>query len=250
MLTHSLGFYLLGQGPKITRGSGAESKAESKAAEAENAPFVLNSVLPVVPAQLVKRIVKGDFVDMAELLRDNLEAERRRAQVELEPGKSNSPAPARREIPDFTSWVQCFALYASVIQANFPDKGRDLWAYLGVIASEYRRVGGSGWRLYDAAFRQQFASMESADFGKVDTTLFATTFLTYHRSAHSCVGCLPAGHDSDEHSSGRRHVEGGRPHQEASRGGEPGFKRRRRGPCYAWNDGRCNITHCRFEHVL
>jgi len=66
-------------------------------------PFVLNSVLPVVHARLVKRIVKGDFVDMAKLLRDNLEAERRRAQVELEPGKGNSPAPARREIPDFTS---------------------------------------------------------------------------------------------------------------------------------------------------
>ncbi len=193
-------------GSKITRASGAESKAESQAAEVENAPFVLNLVLPVVPARLVKRIVKGDFVDIAEILCDNLEAEKRRAQVELEPGKSNSQAQARREIPDLTSWVQCFALYASVIQANFPDKGRDLWAYLGVIASEYRRVGGSGWRLYDVAFRQQFVSMESADFGKVDTTLFATTFLTYRRSEHSCVGCLPAGHDSCEHSSGRRHV--------------------------------------------
>ena len=115
--------------------------------------------------------MKGEFVDMAELLRGNLEAERMRAQSELEPGKSGTLAPNRREIPDFTSWVQCFALYASVVQSRFPEKGKDLWAYLGVIASEYRRVGGSGWRLYDAAFRQQFASMEVANFGTVDTTL-------------------------------------------------------------------------------
>lgn len=119
--------------------------ADSKGSKTKSAPFVLNSVLPVVPARLVRRIVKGDFVDMAELLYDNLEAERRRARVEPESGKNGTPVPTRREIPDFTSWVQCFALYASsVVQSKFPDKGRDLWAYLGVIASEYRRVGGSG----------------------------------------------------------------------------------------------------------
>ena len=90
--------------------------ADEKGPETESAPFVLNSVLPVVPARLVKQILKGDFVDMAELLRDNLEAERRRARSELETGKSGAPASSRREVPDFTSCVQCFALYASVVQ--------------------------------------------------------------------------------------------------------------------------------------
>ena len=96
---------------------------------------MLNSVLPVVPARLVRRIAKGDFVDMAELLRDNLEAERRRAQSEIDTGRGVAPAGNRREVQDFTSWVQCFALYASVVQSKFPEKGKDLWAYLGVIAS-------------------------------------------------------------------------------------------------------------------
>ncbi len=44
-----------------------------------NRPFVLGEALPVVPAKMVKRILKGEFVDMAELLKDNVEAERRRA---------------------------------------------------------------------------------------------------------------------------------------------------------------------------
>ena len=57
-------------GMKTTGGPGAEGKAS----ETENVPFVLNSVLPVVPPRLVKKIVRGDFVDMAELLRNNLEA--------------------------------------------------------------------------------------------------------------------------------------------------------------------------------
>ena len=141
-------------------------------------------MLPAVTARLVKWIVKGEFVDMLELIRDKLEAERRRAQSELEPGKSGTPAPNRREIPDFTSWVQCFALHDSVVQSRFQEKGKDLRAYVGVNASEYRRVGGSGWHLYDAAYCQQFASMEAANFGTVDTTLFAA-----HHVPHVSANC-------------------------------------------------------------
>ena len=41
-------------------------------------PFILGEALPLVPAKLVKRILRGEYIDMAELLKDNVEAERRR----------------------------------------------------------------------------------------------------------------------------------------------------------------------------
>jgi len=41
----------------------------------DSLPFILNEALPVVPPKLVKRIVKGEYVDMAELLNDNMEVE-------------------------------------------------------------------------------------------------------------------------------------------------------------------------------
>ena len=41
-------------------------------------PFVLGEGIPPVPARLVARIWRGEFVDMADLLWDNLEVERRR----------------------------------------------------------------------------------------------------------------------------------------------------------------------------
>ena len=50
----------------------------TKDKEALAHPFVLNEALPVVPAKLVKKILKGEFIDMCELLKDNIEAERRR----------------------------------------------------------------------------------------------------------------------------------------------------------------------------
>ena len=40
-------------------------------------PFILSEGLPPVPHQLAARILRGEYVDMAELLRDNLEAQRR-----------------------------------------------------------------------------------------------------------------------------------------------------------------------------
>ena len=67
----------------------------------------------MVPAKLVKKIVRGDFVDIAELLRDNMEAERRRAGWEGEPSLTR-----RREVPDILSWLQCFSIYAAVLGAH------------------------------------------------------------------------------------------------------------------------------------
>ena len=39
--------------------------------------FILSEAFLVVPAKQVKRIQKAEYVDMAELLKDNMEAERR-----------------------------------------------------------------------------------------------------------------------------------------------------------------------------
>ena len=71
------------------------SKEEKKGVEQECSPFVLSEALPVIPA-------KGEYVDMSELLSDNLEAERRRALSEM--GESG-PRVSRREVPDLLSWL-------------------------------------------------------------------------------------------------------------------------------------------------
>ena len=42
---------------------------------------MLADTLPVIPPKLVKRTLKGDFVDMVELLKDNIEADRRTLAV-------------------------------------------------------------------------------------------------------------------------------------------------------------------------
>ncbi len=54
--------------PERKEKSGSTKKVEGR-------PFLQSEALPAVPARLVKKILKGEYVDMAELLRDNVEAE-------------------------------------------------------------------------------------------------------------------------------------------------------------------------------
>ena len=222
--------------------------------------FILSEALPVVPVKLVKRIQKAEYVDMAELLKDNMEAERRRMLSDSAfPPTHFTNRPVRREIPDMLSWLQCFSLYAAVVASKYPEKAKELWAYQATLIGEARHCGGRGWLLYDSAFRQQITSFDAVDFSKINPSLYSTTFLAYGAGAKFCPECMMADHSQEEcalHPSRSLPVV---QMQEVRRGGreEPrlrppdGHKRRagRRGPCFQWNDGRCTHPYCRFEHV-
>ena len=49
----------------------------AKEKEVPPQPFILGKGFPAVPAKLANKIQRGEFVDMAELLKDNIEADRR-----------------------------------------------------------------------------------------------------------------------------------------------------------------------------
>lgn len=83
-----------------------------------NRPFILSEG-PPVPQKLVARILKGEFIDMAELLWDNLEAQRRASAVA---SSVSSPHKSRREIPDLMSWVQYFGMYIAVVMSKLPHR--------------------------------------------------------------------------------------------------------------------------------
>lgn len=121
-------------------------------------PFIVGEGLPVIPPKLVAKINRGEFVDMAELLRDNIEADRRRAATAGSVVATIlASAKPRREVPDLLSWIQCFGMYACVLGESYPELRRGLWAYQIFIVREARRCG-RGWQEYDSMFRQQQAS--------------------------------------------------------------------------------------------
>jgi len=72
----------------------------------DSLPFILSEALPVVPLKLVKRIVKSKYVNMVELLNDNMEVEHRQALFESQLSLcSSQQRPGRRENPDILNWL-------------------------------------------------------------------------------------------------------------------------------------------------
>lgn len=218
------------------------SKPMDKSPGEEESPFILSEALPVVPAKLVRRILRAEYVDMAELLKDNMEAERRKLAVE------SGAHFTRREVPDILSWVQCFNVYMAVVISKHPNKVKEMLAYQALIVSESRR-GGRGWRLYDAAFRQQIKSFEAVDFSKINQSLYSTTILAFSGGRQKfCSVCMLTDHTQEECGL---HLNQGRAAVLARESGSTSVRRKREraGPCYAWNEGRCTFVRCRYEHV-
>ena len=244
------------EGPHASAQSNADASAPgpSKAAAKKDPPappFKVGEGLPAVPPRLVAKIQRGEYVDMAELLRDNIEADRRRslqgsaaAVCSLISGKAGG----RREIPDIMSWVQCFGTYACVLSDKFPHLVRQLWAYQTLMVREARRCSGQGWRDYDAMFRQQAGSAEELEWDKLNSSLYAVTFLAQTgRGGRPCRWCQEVDHLSSECALvPDTQLESKTPPARESRPWRPKSER----ICFSWNRGNCRFEpYCRFRHV-
>ena len=69
----------------VTPSAGARSAdhVEVEPKSSVSRPFILNEGLPPIPHKLATRIWRGEFVDMVELLRDNLEVQHRASSQPL-----------------------------------------------------------------------------------------------------------------------------------------------------------------------
>ena len=241
-------------------------------------PFILGEGLPTVQAKLAGRIRRGEFVDMAELLQDNIEAERRRGSVPDNTCARGVGKARRREVPDLLSWVQCFGVYACVVASKHPEKIREMMAYQTTIIREARRCGGAGWQGYDNMFRQHAANLPSIDWSKVNNSLFAVTFMAQQNGrGKTCELCLEPDHVAAECAlAPAKPREPPTQRQPAGLGIVPAGQRRAgssrewrsrdeySGPrgqaaskpladrsdrvCYSWNDGTCRFINCRYRH--
>ena len=103
------------QPPQSTEGTGARGgtnggKSGGAGEKPVEKPFILREGLPPVPHKLASKILRGEYIDIAELLRTTLKCkDGRRPQLQqpLTPRPSSTPK-SRREVPYILSWVQCF----------------------------------------------------------------------------------------------------------------------------------------------
>ena len=133
---------------------------------------------------------------MEVLLRDNIEAERHGNVGEGQKSPMIAQGARRKiHVPDLLSWVQCFGIFVAVMASVHPGRVRQLLAYQTFIIREGCRLGGNGWRLYDTMFRQQAALDPTVDWSKINSTLYAVSFVAQQGSrVRSCSLCLEPDH--------------------------------------------------------
>ena len=222
-----------------------------QATAAKASPLILSSALPPIPAKVVDRIRAGSFVDLKELLPDNMALLQRLQETSTGPQAASGSSSRMREIRDPLTWAACFMGFVAA-RADLPGT-RDLLAYGQLILQLARQHGGGGWIAYDSQFRQQAAAGASAPWSELNLSLMAATVFAAggEAPARACQLCFATDHTARDCALAS--LEGGRTTQRPPSGAQasprPRPYRARDEICRRFNRGTCSASACRFEHI-
>ena len=221
------------------------------AAAVKASPLILSSALPPIPAKVVDRISASSFVDLKELLPDNM-ALLQRLQETSAGSQATAGGPSRmREVRDPLTWAACFMGFVAA-RADLPGT-RDLLAYGQLILQLARQHGGGGWIAYDNQFRQQAAAGATSPWSELNLSLMAATVFAAggEAPARVCQLCFAADHTARDCALASLEV--GRTTQGPPSGARasphPRPYRAQDEICRRFNRGTCSASSCRFEHI-
>ena len=197
--------------------------------------------LPPVPAKLVEKIRRGEFVEMYELLPD----------LWLQIEDTTIRSGRRCRVMDIKVWIQCFASYVRVVAANEPERVADLLGYMINIIRASQDFEGSAWVTYDNTFRRQAANNKQKIWSNINTSLFSLCFTSKARTSRRCDFCFTSDQTNSPHRCPLQDEGDGLSQQhntevvnETSPSASNAWPR-----CRRFNEGRCNLLDCSYQHV-
>ncbi len=163
--------------------------------------MILSPASSPIPFRLVQRIQSGEFVEMRDLMADNVSLH---TQLEDLHGTGSLVAtpvgfrPRLREVPSLSSWMFCFATYMAVRTRD--PATRDMLAYCRLIIREALRHGGNTWQDYDRAFRRQAAIDTALPWNTLLPGLQAATLSgpSLNRGGTLCTICREPDHNASQ----------------------------------------------------
>ena len=233
----------------LAEGTKDMEKASNSKECTENFGISLGKGLPPIPRKLADRILRGEFIDMQELLPESWQV----ADQELE-GPENRARGSRRRVLDIKVWVQCFACYMGVIATGRPQRIPELLVYLVQIVRVNQEFEGSDWAVYDETFHRQAAVSGNQQWSKLNPSLFSLCFTGKGRRTGRCRWCLGTTHTTEACPVVLEEEGQSLERNPAGRVGRMGTQNntglRRPWPiCRNFNHGRCGDRFCRYCHV-
>lgn len=225
------------------------------------AAFSLSPATEPFPQRLVSKILAGHFVDMREMLTDNISLLQQMEPLgsQMAPCIPGTMRPRLREVATLATWAYCFLAYVAIRSSD--PRVRDWLAYARLVIREAQLHGGSSFLDYDRVFRQQAALDHAMPWNCLHPGIQAatlvgrptgiSTFCTLCREPdHTREGCAlaylqqplaqqPGPAITPQNSA----VPTTRPNQRV-RIGTPAAV------CISWNRGACKYPNsCRFRHI-
>ena len=117
--------------------------------------------LPVVPVRIIKHILNGNFVDIAELFPATVLLE-----FECPVKGDNLKSTSRNKwypIPDRDEWVCSFAQYAGVVSRTYPEKAVSIWGHLASIMSDMDQRATAWCKYYNIWLHHGYFSIDEAN---------------------------------------------------------------------------------------
>ncbi len=198
-----------------------------------------------VPQKIVDKIRSGQFVEMRELLADNISLLEQLHSIHA-PGNISAAGPSRprmRDVLTLPSWLYCFLTYTAILTTDPTTK--DKLAYARLMILEASRHGHLGWLDYDRSFRQQAAANPSLPWNTLSPALHATTILGNPMGKTSrllCSLCRGVDHTRNECALAYLHPKSHQP--------PPTYTHTKTRVCNSWNRGSCIYPGtCTYNHI-
>ena len=217
--------------------------------------MILSPSADPIPQMLVQRAQSGQFVEMRELLADNIALYDQLASMH---GTSTLPfgtvnRTRFREVPSLISWVYCFNAYVAIRTSD--PLTRDMLAYSRILIREALRHGGDGWLQYDRVFRRHLSINPLLNWNVLEPGLQASTMLGQRNSSGIfCTLCRESDHISTYCALAPlqqqlQPLPSGTPSQAPRPPRPPRRPETLLGICVNWNKGICTRPSCSFRHV-
>jgi hypothetical protein len=236
-----------GPSPSFTLGP-SDSAPHHQPAPPTQSGLMLSPAAEIFPQKLVEKVKGGKFVEMKELLVDNIALV---SQLEAVQGSAALPMvgptrPRLREVTSLPTWCYCFLGFMAM-QTSDPVT-RDQLTYARLLIKEAQRHGGRGWLDYDRAFRQHITADPNLRWNNLNPGLQASTILGQRSGSQGsfCTLCREG-----DHTRAQCALAFLEPTVQATSTPVNTWRKPRPSPkvCLSWNRGACLFPgECTYQH--
>ena len=125
-------------------------------------PSVVGLGYSPVSCKVVSQITAGKFVNLEDLLAENIPPNEPEPQLCFDSWLvlSHTPKKPKCQIPDIILWMEACYIFYLILCSYFPHRWRDLTSYKLLILRTYRQLSGFCWLNCDRSFWEHAAAVK------------------------------------------------------------------------------------------